>query len=40
EAEHKETALLEGAENAPGYPFLASAVKSCSRVAIWLSERI
>jgi len=40
EAEHKETALLEGAENAPGYPVLASAVKSCSRVAIWLSERI
>ena len=40
EIDHKETALLEGAENAPGYPFLASAVKSCSRVAIWLSERI
>ena len=40
EAEHKETALLEGAENAPGYPLLTSAVKSCSRVAIWLSERI
>ena len=40
EIDHKETALLEGAENAPGYSFLASAVKSCSRVAIWLSERI
>ena len=40
EIDHKETALNEGAEKAPGYPVLASVVKSSSRLAIWLSERI
>ena len=40
EIDHKETALGEGAEQAPGYPVLASVVKSGSRFAIWLSERI
>ena len=40
EIDHKETALGEGAEQAPGYPVLASVVKSGSRLAIWLSERI
>ena len=40
EIDHKETALNEGAEKAPGYPVLASVVKSSSRLAIWLSERV
>ena len=40
EVEHKNTALNEGAERAFGYPFLSIAVKSSSRLAIWLSERI
>ena len=40
EIDHKETALGEGAEQAPGYQVLASVVKSGSRLAIWLSERI
>ncbi len=40
EVEHRETALAEGAERAPGYPVLSTAIKSGSRLAIWLSERI
>ena len=40
EIDHKDMALGEGAEQAPGYPVLASVVKSGSRLAIWLSERI
>ncbi len=40
EIEHRETALAEGAERAPGYPVLSAAIKSGSRLAIWLSERI
>lgn len=40
ELEHKETALAEGAEQAPAYPALTAAVKTGSRLAIWLSERI
>lgn len=40
EVEHKKIALDEGAERAPGYPLLSVAVKSGSRLAIWLSERI
>ena len=39
EAEHRETALAHGAEEAPAYPVLSAAVKSASRLAIWLSER-
>lgn len=39
ELEHKETALAHGAEQAPAYPALSAAVKSGSRLAIWLSER-
>jgi len=39
EAEHRETALAHGAEEAPAYPVLSTAVKSASRLAIWLSER-
>ena len=40
EIEHRETALAEGARQAPGYPLLTAAVKAGSRLAIWLSERI
>ncbi len=40
EAEHRETGLAHGAEDAPGYPLLSAAVKTGSRLAIWLSERI
>lgn len=40
ELEHKETALAEGAEEAPAYRVLSAAVKTGSRLAIWLSERI
>jgi ubiquinone biosynthesis monooxygenase Coq7 len=37
---HKESALSAGAENAPAYPVLSAAVKTGSRLAIWLSERV
>jgi ubiquinone biosynthesis monooxygenase Coq7 len=37
---HKESALGAGAENATGYPLLSAAVKTGSRLAIWLSERV
>lgn len=40
EIEHRDIALAEGAQRAPGYPLLTQAVKAGSRVAIWLSERI
>ena len=39
EIAHKETVLTEGTRQAPAYPLLSSAVKSGSRLAIWLSER-
>jgi ubiquinone biosynthesis monooxygenase Coq7 len=39
EAEHRDTALAHGAEEALGYPVLSAAVKTASRLAIWLSER-
>ncbi|MBY0320668.1 MAG: demethoxyubiquinone hydroxylase family protein [Reyranella sp.] len=39
EIEHKETALAAGAEQAPGYEALTSAIKAGSRLAIWLSTR-
>ncbi len=40
ELEHRDTALKHEAEQAPGYPLLSAAIKSGSRLAIWLSERI
>jgi ubiquinone biosynthesis monooxygenase Coq7 len=40
ELEHRQTALDHGAEQTPGYEGLTAVVKTCSRVAIWLSERI
>jgi len=40
EREHRDTALDHGAEKTPGYQVLRGAIKSGSRLAIWLSERI
>ena len=40
EAAHRNTALAEGAEQAPGYRFLSEAIKAGCRVAIKLSEKI
>ena len=40
EAAHRETALKEGAEQAPGYKVLSETIKAGCRVAIKLSERI
>lgn len=40
ELEHRDTALKHDAERAPAYPLLAAAIKTGSRLAIWLSERI
>jgi ubiquinone biosynthesis monooxygenase Coq7 len=40
EAEHRDTALENGAEQAPGYRLLSGAIKAGCRVAIKLSERI
>ena len=37
---HRDEALAQGAEEAPGYRMLSDAVKAGSRLAIWLSERI
>ncbi len=40
ELEHRDTAVAHGAEHAPGYELLTTAVKAGSRLAIWLSTRI
>jgi ubiquinone biosynthesis monooxygenase Coq7 len=40
EREHRETALANGAEQAPAYPLLAGAIRLGCRVAIRLAERI
>ena len=40
ELEHRETALANGAREAPGYDALNAVVKAGSKLAIWLSERI
>jgi ubiquinone biosynthesis monooxygenase Coq7 len=40
EAAHRETALAEGAEQAPGYKLLSETIKAGCRIAIKLSERI
>jgi 3-demethoxyubiquinol 3-hydroxylase len=40
EAAHRQTALDNGAEQAPGYRLLSSAIKAGCRVAIKLSEKI
>ena len=40
EVEHGQTALDQGARQAPGYRALTGMVKAGSRAAIWLSERL
>jgi len=40
EAAHRETALAEGAEQAPGYKLLSETIKAGCRIAIKLSEKI
>jgi 3-demethoxyubiquinol 3-hydroxylase len=40
EAAHRETALKEGAEQAPGYKLLSETIKAGCRIAIKLSEKI
>lgn len=40
EIAHRDEALASGAEQAPAYGLLTSAIKTGSRLAIWLSTRI
>jgi len=40
EVEHRDTAVAAGAEDAPAHAVLTGAIKTGSRLAIWLSERI
>ena len=40
EREHRDAALANGAEQAPGYPILSGAIRLGCRVAIKVSERI
>jgi len=40
ELEHRDIGLRNGAEQAPAYPLLSSAIKGGARLAIWVSERI
>ncbi|HEY2539416.1 MAG TPA: demethoxyubiquinone hydroxylase family protein [Stellaceae bacterium] len=40
EIAHRNVALAQGAEQAPGYDALTSLIKAGSRVAIWLSTRL
>ncbi|NKB19425.1 MAG: demethoxyubiquinone hydroxylase family protein [Alphaproteobacteria bacterium] len=40
ERAHRDKAIAEGAEEAPGYEILTGAVKAGSKLAIWLSSRI
>jgi ubiquinone biosynthesis monooxygenase Coq7 len=40
EVEHRDEGLAHGAEEAPGYEVLRAAIKTGSRLAIWLSTRV
>lgn len=40
ERAHRDTAIDQGAKDAPGYEVLTGAIKAGSRLAIWLSTRI
>ena len=40
ELAHRDEALASGAEEAPGYGMLTTAIKAGSRLAIWLSTRL
>jgi ubiquinone biosynthesis monooxygenase Coq7 len=39
EVEHRDIGLANGAEHAPAYPLLSTAIKMGTRAAIWLAER-
>lgn len=40
EVEHRDTGLDEGAEDTPGYAILSRIIKTGSRAAIWLAQRV
>ena len=40
ELKHRDTALENGAEDAPAYEILSRGVKAGTRLAVWLAERI
>lgn len=40
ERHHRDVGLAAGAEQTPAYPLLSAAIKSGTRLAIWLSERV
>ena len=40
ELEHRDTGLAHGAAEAPAYRLLSAAIKSGTRAAIWMAERI
>jgi ubiquinone biosynthesis monooxygenase Coq7 len=40
ELEHRDIGLRNGAEQAPAYSLLSGVIKSGSRLAIWISERV
>ncbi|HUB95003.1 MAG TPA: demethoxyubiquinone hydroxylase family protein [Stellaceae bacterium] len=40
EIEHRDTALGQGARDAPAHTFLSAAIKAGSKLAIWLSTRV
>ena len=40
ELEHRDIGRERGAEDTPGYEALSAAIKTGSRIAIWLSERV
>ncbi len=40
ELAHRDTGLAHGAQETPGYEMLSAAIKTGSRLAIWLSERV
>lgn len=40
EVEHRDIGLANGAEQAPAYPALLGAIKTGTRAAIWLAERV
>ena len=40
EVDHRDTARQHGAAEAPGYPILKTGVRTATRLAIWLSERV
>lgn len=40
EREHRDTGLAHGAERAVAYPLLSAAIRTGTRAAIWLAERV